>query len=65
MRLPSRLGIGCASGARIHPFRAVIIHARELTVRGFTPELSVVLRRKWKSWRIAILGQFSPLAMWH
>ena len=38
-RLPSRLGIGCASGAGIRPFRAVIIHARELTARGFTLEM--------------------------
>jgi hypothetical protein len=34
-----RPGIGCASGARIRPLRAVIIHARELTARGFTLEM--------------------------
>jgi hypothetical protein len=45
MRLPSRLGIGCASGARIRPFRAVIIHARELTARGFTLEMGELANR--------------------
>ena len=51
-------GIGCASGARIRPLRAVIIHACELTARGFNPEMEELANRNSEgisaSWRCGI-----------